>query len=408
MDSSVGEYCLMLCQKVYIRKVLGFEMADEEGQGTSGKMPEGNPVKRESGDSGSVSDAFVKKEEPKGVVTSPPENVSVSASSSGAEPVKKDYVDIPVGKVFSSVKGGDNLWMYFSLILGVVLILIVIANGGGGGGITGNVISEGDAGQNVIDFINAQGQGTASLISVDKGDSFFDVVVDIDGQRVPVSVTFDGSYLVVDPIPLAAGVGTGSGDGGAGGGAGTGERVDVDFGDAPIKGDINAPITIIEFSDYECPFCSRFYSDTLPLLEENYIDTGDVNLVFMDFPLENIHPNARAAGIAAECARELGGDEAYFDMHDLLFENQQDLSDENYKIWAEDIGLDAEEFGACYDSGELGSEVDSDLLYGSSLGITGTPSFFVGTAEKGYLMLEGAQPYGAFEGLIEAELALLQ
>ncbi len=314
---------------------------------------------------------------------------------------KKDHIEIPVGKFFSGLKVRENPWMLASVVLGVVLIIMVITSGSGG--VTGSVISEGDAGQNVIDFINAQGQGTASIVSVDKADSFYEVVVDYDGQELPVFVTFDGAYLVVDPIPLAAGAGN-SGGGVGGGTGGTGERVDVDYGDAPVNGDSDAPVTIIEFSDFECPFCASFYSETLPLIEENYIDSGDVKLVFMDFPLESIHPNARGAALAAECARSLGGDEAYFDMHDILFENQQDLNEENYKKWARELGLDGGEFDACYDSGDLASEVDSDLLYGSSLGVTGTPSFFIGTPDEGYLMISGAQPYSVFEQMIEAEL----
>ncbi len=93
----------------------------------------------------------------------------------------------------------------------------------------------------------------------------------------------------------------------------------VSLDDDPAKGSPDAPVTIVEFSDFQCPFCSRFFEQTLPQLEKNYIETGKVRLVFKDFPLDNLHPNARPAHIAAECADEQG---MFWQYHDVLFENQ--------------------------------------------------------------------------------------
>ncbi|MEK0346606.1 MAG: thioredoxin domain-containing protein, partial [Nitrosopumilus sp.] len=91
----------------------------------------------------------------------------------------------------------------------------------------------------------------------------------------------------------------------------------------PIIGNPDAPITIIEFSDFQCPFCARFYTQTLPLIHEEYIEQGKVKLVFRDFPIQSIHPNALPASVAAECANEQG---KFKEMHDTLFENQNEWS----------------------------------------------------------------------------------
>lgn len=166
--------------------------------------------------------------------------------------------------------------------------------------------------------------------------------------------------------------------------------------DDPVLGDKDAPVTIIEFSDYECPFCGRNFRETYPLLKKNYIDTGKVKLVYRDFPL-NFHPMAVPAAVAANCVRENGGDSAYWKMHDRIFENQQSLSNENLKKWAKDLGHD---IGNCLDSGKYKEEVQKDVADGSAAGVKGTPSFFINGRQ-----LEGAQPYAVFQQAIEAELA---
>jgi len=170
--------------------------------------------------------------------------------------------------------------------------------------------------------------------------------------------------------------------------------VDVDADDDAFKGDADAPVTIIEFSDYECPFCGRFYSQTLPEIQEKYIDTGKVRLVYRDFPL-GFHAQAQKAAEAAECA---GEQDKYFDMHDLLFESG--LGDSKYSDYAEDIGLDVDAFEECLDSDAMASEVQSDFSAGQAAGVTGTPAFFV-NGQK----LVGAQPFSVFEAAIEAALA---
>ena len=173
--------------------------------------------------------------------------------------------------------------------------------------------------------------------------------------------------------------------------------VEVSVDDDPMIGDKNAPVTIVEFSDYECPFCGRFFLQTYPQIKKEYIDTGKVKLVFRDFPL-GFHQNAQIAAEAAECVRKFGGDTAYFKMHDKIFANQESLSEANLKLWASEItGAD---ISACLASGEKTAEVNKDLQEGQSYGVGGTPSFFVDG-----IMIEGAQPFSAFKQVIDAQLA---
>jgi protein-disulfide isomerase len=171
--------------------------------------------------------------------------------------------------------------------------------------------------------------------------------------------------------------------------------VKVDIDDDSIKGDKNAPVTIVEFSDYECPFCARFYSQTLSQIDENYIKTGKVRLVYRDFPL-SIHPQAQKAAEAAECA---GEQDKYYDMHNILFEKGVSGGVTSFKQYASEIGLDTAKFNSCLDSGKMASEVQKDFQDGQSYGVRGTPAFFI----NGQLV-SGAQPYANFEAAIEAAL----
>jgi len=182
----------------------------------------------------------------------------------------------------------------------------------------------------------------------------------------------------------------------------------VSLDDDPFKGDPNAPVTVVEFSDFQCPFCSRFFTQTLPALQENYIDTGKIKLVYKDLPLDNLHPNARPAHIAAECADEQG---KFWDYHDVLFENQgqwsrlssADLSTQLTQ-YATSMGLNSASFESCLSSPSMADEVNADFLQAASYGATGTPTFFIGNEKNGFIKLVGAQPYAAFQAAIDAQL----
>lgn len=178
----------------------------------------------------------------------------------------------------------------------------------------------------------------------------------------------------------------------------------------PIIGDPNAPITIIEFSDFQCPFCARFHVQTLPSIYEEYIEQGKVKLVFRDFPIQNIHPNALPAAVAAECANEQG---KFKEMHDILFDTQSQWNKIEtvaalslFSQYASDMQMDQEKFESCIASGKYIEEIRKDLEDGRDYGVSGTPGFFVGNDEIGYVELKGAQPFESFKKIIDAQLGV--
>ncbi|MBI4176699.1 MAG: DsbA family protein, partial [Candidatus Aenigmarchaeota archaeon] len=179
--------------------------------------------------------------------------------------------------------------------------------------------------------------------------------------------------------------------------AGNGGAIAVSADDDPAAGPADAKVTLIEFSDFQCPFCGRFYEQTLSQIKSNYVDTGKIRFVYRDFPLDSIHPQAKPAALAAECADEQG---KFWEYHNKLFENQGSLSDSYYKQLAADLGLDTGQFNTCVDSGKYASEVDKDFQDGAAAGVSGTPTVFV-NGQK----IVGAQPYGVFEAAIEQALA---
>ena len=188
------------------------------------------------------------------------------------------------------------------------------------------------------------------------------------------------------------------------------KQVSVD--DDPVLGDKNAPVTLIEFSDYECPFCKRHYDQVYGQIKKDYIDTGKVKLVYRDFPLSFHDPMATKEAVAANCAREQGGDSTYFKFHDEIFKrttsNGNGLSDDKVKTIASDLGLDTTSFNSCYDAQKLKDEVTKDIADGSAGGVSGTPGFFIGkSSPDGKITgtpLVGAQPYAAFKTIIDQQL----
>jgi len=306
---------------------------------------------------------------------------------------KDEVVEIPVGRYLGSVR--SNPWILSTIVLGAVLLAVIFL--GGNSTTIGGVVSGDVAGDRLVSFINSQGSGDADLVSVDKRGSLYEVIVNYEGDDIPVFVTLDGEFLILDPVPLTAGALLDSSTGSTGP---ADDRVSVDITGAPFKGDDNAPIVIVEFTDYQCPFCQRHFTQTFSQIESEYIDTGKVKYVAMDFPL-NFHPEAQKAAEAARCVRAQAGDEGYFEMHDTLFENQAVLNEPNYKSWARDIfGVNGADFDRCLDGGEFSDAVQADLAYGSSLGITGTPGFFINGVK-----ISGALPFSEFKSIIDAELA---
>ena len=184
--------------------------------------------------------------------------------------------------------------------------------------------------------------------------------------------------------------------------------VKISIDDDPIIGNPDAPITIVEFSDFQCPFCARFHTQTLPSIIEEYIDQGKVKLVFRDFPIQSIHPNALPASVAAECANE---QDKFREMHDTLFEKQNEWNKletvdalSSFSQYAADMQIDQKAFDSCLSSGKYIPEIKNDLDDGRDYGVSGTPGFFVGNDEIGYVELKGAQPFESFKKIIDAQL----
>jgi protein-disulfide isomerase len=161
----------------------------------------------------------------------------------------------------------------------------------------------------------------------------------------------------------------------------------------PSKGSTGAPIEMIEFSDFQCPFCLRANA-TVDQVLKTYGDK--IHFVYRHYPLPN-HPNARPAAEASACAAEQG---QFWPYHDRLFEQQSKLSDSDLKTHAAALGLDTARFNACFDAHKYKSRVDGDVKDGEEAGVTGTPAFFVNGR-----LLSGAQPFEAFRRLIEDELS---
>ena len=181
----------------------------------------------------------------------------------------------------------------------------------------------------------------------------------------------------------------------------TPSTVEIDPGDNPAKGPADAKVTVVEFSDFQCPYCARFVQQTLPQILSTYGDK--IRFVFMNFPLSQIHENAQKAAEASECANEQG---AFWQYHDILFANQSALAVDNLKAYAAQLGLDATKFNECLDSGRMAPLVQADMdaatkaAQEAGLDRFGTPAFFINGKS-----LSGAQPFDVFKQAIDAALA---
>ena len=187
------------------------------------------------------------------------------------------------------------------------------------------------------------------------------------------------------------------------------DNVVISLDGAPSMGEKTAKVTMVEFSDYQCPFCGRYFSQTLTQVLDEYVKTGKVKYVFRDFPLESIHPLALKAAEGAHCSGEQG---KYWEMHDRLFKNQQALDAKELAGHATVLGLDVPKFQQCLDGGKFNAVVKKGVSDGQKVGVRGTPAFFLGLADpkdpkqlKAVSMLSGAQPFSAFKEAIDKLLA---
>jgi len=173
-------------------------------------------------------------------------------------------------------------------------------------------------------------------------------------------------------------------------------NTNIDLSNSPIEGNPNAPVTIIEYSDFQCPFCGRFYSNTLKQIRKQYIDTNKAKLIYKQFPLTNIHQYALKAAEASECVRTQGGDTAFFKYHDKLYSNQELLNIDNLKKWAQELDYN---INSCLDTDQYKDLVNKEQQEGINAGVNGTPTFFINGVK-----VVGAQPFSVFQQTIDSQL----
>ena len=174
----------------------------------------------------------------------------------------------------------------------------------------------------------------------------------------------------------------------------------------PAKGDQRARLVLVEFTDFQCPFCARHTRETFPQIDTEYVKTGKLRYVTREFPLESIHPQAFKAAEAALCAGDQG---KYWEMHGQLFVNQRALAPDQLAAHAKAIGLDEAKFTRCLEGGTKAAKIRKDLAEGAKAGVTGTPAFFLGVADgttvKVVRVIKGAQAFGSFKEAIDGALA---
>ena len=169
----------------------------------------------------------------------------------------------------------------------------------------------------------------------------------------------------------------------------------------------DAPVTVVEFADYQCPFCRKFHSDTFAEIKKNYIDTGKVRYVSRDLPLD-FHPNAPGAAVAARCA---GEQHKFWEMRDMMVVNAADLSTPSLMKYGQQINLDMTAFGLCLNDKKYTAAIQKDVADANTLGISGTPSFVVGKTAKDEIngvRIVGAVPYSVFDTAIKNQLTAIQ
>lgn len=176
---------------------------------------------------------------------------------------------------------------------------------------------------------------------------------------------------------------------------------------SPFFGDPSAPITIVDFSDFQCHLCARYVKNTEPLINETYTQTGQVALVFKHLPNRGF--DSMGAHLAAQCTNEQG---MFWQFHNLLYENQRDIdsgwvNQDNLKKFASQIpGLDIEQFNSCFDSQKYKGFIDNDIEFANSQGFTDTPSFIIVNSIDGsdQEIIRGAQPFPSFQSVIEKKV----
>ena len=306
-----------------------------------------------------------------------------------------DTITINIGKYKNMFKNFRvNLWLVTTIVLAIILAVVLFTGSENKDNLSENLtITAEEAGQKMVDFANSQG-ASSSLIEANDAGALYEVVLSIDGQKVPIYVTKDGESFTTTLIPFDLDNPTDTTNN-----QNSNIKISLDSSD-PILGDSNAPISVIEYSDFECPFCERAYSNTIASLKESdAFKNGEINLIYRHFPLNNIHPKAQKAAEASVCAQKQS---KFWEYHDTLFENQNALAVDDLKSYASDLGLNQAKFDSCLDNGEAKDKVDKDLISATASGGTGTPYFIILNKEtEKTTSISGAVPYSQIESAIE-------
>jgi len=297
----------------------------------------------------------------------------------------------------------ENPWIISTVVLAAVALLLLVF--AARGGLAGNAVSEKTLENNFIQFAQAQGVD-AQVVSIDDGGSYYTLIYSIDGQQAPFYLTKDGKYFTGQFYPLSsdAAVNTASTQSGP---------VEIPIGDSPVLGNADAPLTIVEFSDFSCPYCgaaSGQAKDMVDYMKQNdptwvapvpeiikdYVNTGKAKLVYK---YSIGHSGAKPATLVAFCLNDQG---LFWEMHDLAFANQDDVEDlSKMKMLAQSIRADMTKLNSCLDSNKYDSKLDEDEALGQQIGIGGTPAIY----SNGIKVANGAESYVKVKQAIEAVFA---
>lgn len=280
---------------------------------------------------------------------------------------------------------GSSFWKIVTFLLIIALAVSVWTKGfdlGGKGTLTLK-----EAEERALLYVNTkllQPPFAAEIAGSEDAGNLYKITISVAGQTVDSYLSKDGKLFFPQALEIKDTDLPGK------------EAVfELSADDDAVKGQASAPVTIIEFSDFQCPYCAKFAKETLPLLEKDFIQTGKARFIFRDLPLE-FHQHAQKAAEAAECAGEQG---KFWELHDMLYLYQNKLDPESLKVYANELGIDMGKFNKCLDEGQMAEEVKKDFADAQKYGITGTPAFFINGK-----LVTGAVPYADFKKEIEAAL----
>ncbi|MFH0836939.1 MAG: DsbA family protein [Candidatus Aenigmatarchaeota archaeon] len=300
---------------------------------------------------------------------------------------EKEYVH----KLHKNKKHGYDRFIWPTIAV-ITIVLFAVSMITGGFGIANRSTSGAqslslqEASVKASDYLNAlmQGQAAVRIIDIKDAGNLYNFKIDIGGQIYDSYMTKDGKLLFPSSVDLSKALKPTQN---------SPQKTDVSADDDPYIGSENAKVIIVEFSDYQCPYCGKVE----PAVKQIIQTYGDkIKFVYRDFPL-SFHENSEKAAEASECADEQG---KFWQYHDKLFENQNSLNVNNLKEYAKELGLNETKFNECLDSGKYAEEVKKDLQDGTKYGVSGTPAFFINGR-----LLSGAQPFSAFKQIIDEELA---